>query len=262
MKGLETTMTPEQICDLLDISVNTLKGQFKRMAAKAEKKGYKLTKEGRGANTKYYLESLAPRAKTLFEEESKDMNLDKESLSLDNWELNILLATLLTPMRIFRGTEKEFLEYLDVSIQTSNRKKIKEAIDSMVKKDYILKIEDKDILIITIKRQFELDLELKTDIVSKSKKIATKHNIRDWQNVFKVWLSIKILCTTFDTRITAKDITKSTGLTEKMINKCIKALEKENCINSKKIFAKIDTDNGKSFVRCSGRIVNENAFEN
>ena len=53
MKGLETTMTPEQICDLLDISVSTLKGQFKRMAAKAEKKGYKLTKEGRGANTKY-----------------------------------------------------------------------------------------------------------------------------------------------------------------------------------------------------------------
>ena len=155
MKGLETTMTPEQICDLLDISVSTLKGQFKRMAAKAEKKGYKLTKEGRGANTKYYLESLAPRAKTLFEEESKDMNLDKESLGLDNWELNILLATLLTPMRIFRGTEKEFLEYLDVSVQTSNRKKIKEAIDSMVKKDYILKIEDKDILIITIKRQFE-----------------------------------------------------------------------------------------------------------
>ena len=47
-----------------------------------------------------------------------------------------------------------------------------------------------------------------------------------------------------------------------MINKCIQALEKENCINSKKIFAKIDTDNGKSFVRCSGRIVNENAFEN
>ena len=116
--------------------------------------------------------------------------------------------------------------------------------------------------LITIKRQFELDLELKTDIVSKSKKIATKHNIRDWQNVFKVWLSIKILCTTFDTRITAKDVVKSTGLTEKMINKCIQALEKENCINSKKIFAKIDTDNGKSFVRCSGRIVNENAFEN
>ena len=91
MKGLETTMTPEQICDLLDISVSTLKGQFKRMAAKAEKKGYKLTKEGRGANTKYYLESLAPRAKTLFEEESKDMNLDKEKslyflkdLTLDN----------------------------------------------------------------------------------------------------------------------------------------------------------------------------------
>ena len=127
---------------------------------------------------------------------------------------------------------------------------------------YILKIEDKDILIITIKRQFELDLELKTDIVSKSKNIATKHSIRDWQNVFKVWLSIKILCTTFDTRTTAKDVVKSTGLTEKMINKCIQALEKENCINSKKIFAKIDTDNGKSFVRCSGRIVNENAFEN
>ena len=71
------------------------------------------------------------------------------------------------------------------------------------------------------------------------------------------------MCTTFDTKITAEEIVRMTDLNTKMVNKCIKALENNNYINTKKIFAKVEfEDSNKTFMRCSGRIVNENAFEN
>ena len=166
-------------------------------------------------------------------------------------------------MKVFRGTEKQLLEYLDNSVQASNKVKAKEAVNSLVEKDFLINFTDEDIIYVGIKRKIEKEIELNSAMVSKSKTLAKKNSIRDWQNVFKVWLSIKILCTTFDTKITAEEIVRMTDLNTKMVNKCIKALENNNYINTKKIFAKVEfEDSNKTFMRCSGRIVNENAFEN
>ena len=253
-------MNAEQVSEVLNISVDSLKKNFKQTVLSAQKKGIILEKEGRGKNVKYTLTPI--RAETLFKEEEKEVNLHKESLELNNWELSVLLAVLLTPMKVFRGTEKQLLEYLDNSVQASNKVKAKEAVNSLVEKDFLINFTDEDIIYVGIKRKIEKEIELNSAMVSKSKTLAKKNSIRDWQNVFKVWLSIKILCTTFDTKITAEEIVRMTDLNTKMVNKCIKALENNNYINTKKIFAKVEfEDSNKTFMRCSGRIVNEFAFE-
>ena len=129
-------MNAEQVSEVLNISVDSLKKNFKQTVLSAQKKGIILEKEGRGKNVKYTLTPI--RAETLFKEEEKEVNLHKESLELNNWELSVLLAVLLTPMKVFRGTEKQLLEYLDNSVQASNKVKAKEAVNSLVEKDFLI----------------------------------------------------------------------------------------------------------------------------
>lgn len=247
-------MLKEEIMKALGISENTLTKKFSRAQDLAEKKGYYLEKTGRGKKTLYSLEQIAARAKSMFEEKGEEIEMDKDILNLNQWELSVLLGTVLAPMRVFRGSKKAFAEYIGVSYQNKNVKAIDEALESLQEKGYILKTVDKDVSIIAIKRQLERELKLKRNMVSESQTIAAKHGIREWQNVLRVWLAIQFLHKNPDTKITAKQLCKLTGIkTQSTVNKCLKALDEHNVLKSQKIYLE---------TYCVGRTVNLNVFKN
>lgn len=248
-------LTAEEIAELLGVSLTTINTKFNRTKDNAKKKGYLLSKVGKGKKAKYTLELLggiSERAKIIFDENGEDINLNTECLRLTTWQFNILLGTILTPMKVFRGTEDEFLKYLGLTVHKRNAEKLREAIDYMVNQEYIWANYDEDVVIVSIRRKFEKQLKLTSDLANKSFNIAAKYSIREWQNVLKVWLAIQLLNIAPDTRMTSKQICGLTNIkTQDTVNKCIRALESENVLKTQKLYFE---------GNCIGRAINVNAF--
>lgn len=50
----------------------------------------------------------------MYKESEKSLIIDEEALRLANYEFLILLGIISTPQRVFRGTRKDFLKYLEM----------------------------------------------------------------------------------------------------------------------------------------------------
>ena len=210
-------MTAEEVAAILDISVNTLKGQYKRVVEKAEKEGYKLIKNGRGKTTTYKLTQFI--SNSLFEEKDQEINIKLESLSLEKWELTMLLVKLINP-KVFNWSLNKISTYIGYTTNSSNTKKIEQAIKSIENNENAGEI-----------------IKFNTSIIKKSKELAEKHDIRDWQNIFKVYISILYLKNKIEI-ITYSDINSITNLSHDVIYKCIK-LDQE-------LFKLVKTNNKKN----------------
>lgn len=196
-------------------------------------------------------------------EEKRHLSLD--SLKFLQFEQVVLLGVLFTPVMSFRGTYKDFLEYIGIEVRDENIAKLKDALDFLSKENIfgIIKYDRTGTFIVGIHEDYDEQIGLTTERIRESKRIALENNLKGykgWNDVLRVWMAIEVLSQGYsgaDIYITNKIIKDMTGLDEKRITQIKKAL-----INSDKLIGKIGFKvNQNGDIKCVGTSYKLNVIE-
>ena len=235
-------MTLREICDKLDLSESSVKTNFTRSQKILLKKNIKLIKNGRGAAATYEIEYLNDnRAMTIYEELKEDIILSNESMEFPNWEFLVFLAIVTTPMIVFRGSYKEFLQYVQMKDSENNLKNLKEALEGLASRDiivYMIDKTDEDYFIATIYRKIEEDMKIGIDMVKECKRLQEKYHKQSFIPLLKTWLGVQILVE--NQPFVIKDIVNITGLSEYAVKESHKILKESEIYKASKAFKTIN----------------------
>lgn len=235
-------MTLREICDKLDLSESSVKTNFTRTQKILLKKNIKLIKNGRGAAATYEIEYLNDnRAMTIYEELKKDIILSNESMEFPNWEFLVFLAIVTTPMIVFRGSYKEFLQYVQMKDSENNLKNLKEALEGLASRDiivYMIDKTDEDYFIATIYRKIEEDMKIGIDMVKECKRLQEKYHKQSFIPLLKTWLGVQILVE--NQPFVIKDIVNITGLSEYAVKESHKILKESEIYKASRAFKTIN----------------------
>lgn len=246
-------MTAKEVCDKYKITETTLKTKFNRTQDSIFKKyGVKLIKEGRGESAIYREEIVSDnRAETMFIEVKPVINSErrgvmKNDLSLSNFTFCVFLGVVTTPMLVFRGTHKDFLNYIQVANTEDNIKKLEGAINDLVLDGVIMVMRDtstaEEVLTLTLIRKAENDMKIGLEMLIDCKLLSSKHRKKDWIPLLKTWIGIELLSK--KEIYTRQELMEMTGLSDYMIGDNIKILKESNIFTSSKAYS--------SFNRCIG----------
>ena len=235
-------MTLQEICDKLDLSESSIKTNFARTQKILLKKNIKLIKNGRGAAATYEIEYLNDnRAMTIYEEVKEDIILSNESMEFPNWEFLVFLAIVTTPMIVFRGSYKEFLQYVQMKDSENNLKNLKEALEGLASRDiivYMIDKTDEDYFIATIYRKIEEDMKIGVDMVKECKRLQEKYHKQSFIPLLKTWLGVQILIE--NQPFVIRDIVNITGLSEYAVKESHKILKESEIYKASKAFKTIN----------------------
>ena len=247
-------MTLQELCKKYKLAESTVKQQFTRVAAKIEKDtGILIVKTGRGANVQY--EEIFPeRALTFEDEEVDEIKLSLGALGLQDWQLLMILCTLIAPMGVFRGNAESFLEYFHLPVTPGRIKEVNAAVQELSNNEWVQVIfdtsTDDGYFILCVKRKMEEDIIVKMPYIQTCRAIMDKYNKKSFLPLLKTWLATEEL-QKFQP-YTFADIEGMTGLSAYQIRESNKLLEKENVYQTKKVYVDPTT--------CLGRNVDLNAF--
>lgn len=235
-------MTLEEVCLKLKVSESSIKSNFARTQKNLLKKNIKLTKIKEGKIINYEIEYLNDnRAMTIYEELRKDIVLNNESINFPNWEFLVFLAIVTTPMIVFRGSYKDFLDYVQVKSTDANINHLKEALQTLFDKDiisYMVDKTDNNYFIATIYRKVEEDMKIGIDMVKECKKLQEKYNKQSFVPLLKTWLGVQMLIE--NQPYTIKDIVNITGLSEYSVKESHRILKDSNIYKSSKAYQSIN----------------------
>lgn len=249
-------MTLQEVCEKLDLSESSIKSNFVRTQKTLLKKNIKLTKIKEGKIIYYDIEYLNDnRAMTIYEELRQDIILNNESINFPNWEFLVFLAIVTTPMIVFRGSYKDFLEYVQVNPSDININHLKEALISLSERDiisYMVDKTDNNYFVATIYRKVEEDMKIGIDMIKECKKLQEKYNKKSFVPLLKTWLGVQMLIE--NQPYTLKDIMEVTGLGEYAVKESHKILKESNIYRSSRAF--------RSMAKCVGMNTELNGFYN
>jgi hypothetical protein len=110
---------------------------------------------------------------TIYDEDRPLIDIGKESLSLENFEFFSLLGVVITPWGTFRGTKKDFLNYIGVPISEKNLKMLDAALNSLSEKKYVGYVPDEDDYInVFLMRRVEREIKVRIDLIKHCQEIA------------------------------------------------------------------------------------------
>lgn len=242
-------MTIEEVSEKYNVSISSLKTNFKRTQERINKKyGVWIAKIGRGVSASYIETEIDNnRALTLYEEKDNTMfYMDDEIINLDQWELMVLISLLIKPNLVFRGNAKMLLEYLKKPVTPTNLKAIAASIKRLNNKDYVLYAEDNmdGYFLLGLKRKVEKKIiDIQLDMVRKCHEIAEINNKREWIPLLKVWAAAIYFHE--EGTFTVEDIKSLTGLPASSIKDTKKLLKDNNIVLFKKECKKL----------CNGEVV-------
>lgn len=250
-------MTAQQLSDKYGYSLNSITNKWSNTQRLIlQKYGVEVKKIGRGKKASYVEELVNDmRAPTIFNE-NKEIILNSDSISLDNFQFLSFLAIITTPLLVFRGSYEEFLNYMGVRNSKENISKLKFSLNELKNKDFIIYTLDKtdeNYFIAGLYKEVEREMSVGIFAVRKCKQLADEYHKRDWVPIFKVW-AVMQLYDGGDELFTNAELAFRTGLTESMIIDCKKILNNSDIA---KISA-VRVDKKK----CIGSIVELNKFYN
>ena len=131
---------------------------------------------------------------TIYNENKQVLDLNKQLLKLENYQLFILFGIMITPMGVFRGSRKDFLKYIGLPASKKNIDTLDSLLLSLRDKDFIGFDTDENYIIIYIKRKIEKELQLNLDVIKYCRIIAEKNNKKGDKviQLIKVWLAIQL----------------------------------------------------------------------
>jgi DNA-binding Lrp family transcriptional regulator len=247
-------MTLEELCKELNVSETTVKTNFARMQKTFQKKNILVTKNGRGSNATYDIEYLNDnRAMTMFEEDKQEIILSNVSLQFINWEFTVFLAIVVTPMLVFRGSYKDFLDYAVINNTPTNIELLKKALETLAERDIIIYKVDKtnnDYFVAALYRKVEEDCKIGIEMVKECKQLQEKYNKQSFVPLLKVWLAVQIASE--NQPYTVAELCAMTGLSQYTVRESNKILEESQVYRTSKAY--------KSFSKCLGKNVEFNGF--
>lgn len=254
-------ITLKELCDNYNLTEQQIKKNFKKVQQKLLKK-YKvaLSKSGRGKDTLYKItlnqSNEAKHAISMFDEIKKEIFMDqKEFRDLIEWEFIIFLAISFTPYRVYRGTYKEFLDYMKLKPTAANVRKLKPILEDMHMKNYIiysLDQTDENTFVVGLTKKIMKDMTISSYMVRRCKQLAEENNKHSWIILLKTWIGMQMMenCGIF----TIEQFSKMTGLSPYQIREAKNILEGEEIFITSKVY--------ESFTNCLGQEVELNAFYN
>lgn len=250
-------LTLAELCEKYNVSESTVLTRFNRTQKSIIKKHQiKIEKIGKGKTAVYEEVPLVnDRAMSMYEETKDNFALDSATFTLTSADFCCLVAIILTPMMVFRGSFKDFCHYMQINDSKENITTIKEALTRLSSQDYINFIIDKtdnNYFAAILYRKAEQDMQVGIDMVKNCKKIADEHNKRSWVPLLKTWLGVQLAAE--NQPFTIAELEAITGLSKYQITESKKLLESNDMFKTSKAY--------KSYCRCIGQNVDLNAFYN
>ena len=232
-QNINMRMTLEEISEVYGYSKNSIQTNFRRTAQAFRKKyGLELIKCNSYDGVFYEVSPL--RALTMYEEIKEDLYVPIETIKLDDLISYVLIGIAATPQGVFRGTRKDFLDYLGLSHSKKNIELLNQALKDCVNQQgsQLVVQQDKDIIILYIKRDFEQKLIIPINILRQCREIVEKYNKQSMKviQVLKVWQAYRINIQKGVNPLTDKDLQKYIDLSEKQIRDAKKMLQSENIV--------------------------------
>ena len=257
----QSIFTAQDIVDRYQVSLTSLKRNFSRTQQSIEKKfGVRISKEGRGENTYYFIEDFShsdpSRALTLYE--SLETNLVPMDLAVGLLDLNFLtfIGIISSPQRSFRGSYLELLKYIDIQATSAEDiQKIKEVLQHLVEKQYIMYMEDPSdpmYFMAAVQKKTEEEMELEISAILSFKKMV-ENTRKSWIPLMKVYFALCLL----EQPCTIEELTEITKLTSYKVRDSLSILAEHNIIIKEKV-TKVDPINKKYY--CLGSHIDINAF--
>lgn len=249
-------MTLQELCKQFNLAESSVKTNFTRTQKKLLKQNIKLIKVGRGESATYEIEILSDnRAMTLYQEVKEDIILTNESIEFPNWEFLVFLAIVSTPMIVFSGSYKEFLEYVQVKPTETNITNLKEALENLVEKDiinYIIDKTDNNYFIAGIYQKVKEDMKIGVGMIKECKRLQEKYHKQSFIPLLKTWLGVQILLE--NQPFTIKDLIATTGLSEYSVKESHKILKESEIYKTSRAY--------KNMNKCIGMNTELNGFYN
>lgn len=251
-------MNLQEFCETYGYSESTVKNKWSWVQMKILKdKGIKVVKTGRGAKVSF--EELAddyPRAITMFQEELPRDLFVSTDLNMINWDFQVFLAIVTTPMLVFRGTLEQLLQYMMVPVSAESKEKVKEALFNLTKGGFIGLMEDisttEMYFTASLIREKEIKMKINYQMLITCQRLAEEENKRSWIPLLKTWLGVQMLSDKESYEIV--DLQNLTGLSAYQIRESNKILNKNDIYRSSRAFLK--------FNKCLGSKAELNVFYN
>ena len=237
-------MTRKELSQQFDISESSIKTQFPKLQEKfLTKHGLILTKTGRGEKADYQVSSLTgDHAYSMLKEKNQEVLVAKEGFSnLVDFNFMVFLAICATPMTTFYGNYENFLTYVELPINKSNIKLLKEALTFLHDKKYINFVLDEtntDYFWAGLYFATRQKMSISLDMVERCQAIAAKNNKHSWVPILKTWIGIQYM---YDKQpFTMKQLSALTGLSAYQIRESKRLLEQDNLFVTSKAYACYD----------------------
>lgn len=187
-------MTAKEVCEKYNISESTLITAFKR-AQKGiiQKYGIKIVRTGRGNTTSYSEEKVN---KEVYKDSDKNFIFFEGKNKNVSYEIIILLMLITTPMQVYKGTYRDFFEYINMKVDQIEIFKLKKALNVLRSQKFItfsIDATDSNYFIVSLCREFEKDLLIDFNVIDICKSLGTYYGKRDWCWILKVWLGIELI---------------------------------------------------------------------
>lgn len=134
-------MTKTELSQVLNVSINTIERKFKTLQNNYKKKGIIIEKKGKGENSKYFLiyEKDFP---SIFEL-NNNFYFNENMIQLTDFALLISIALTIEDKTFNHITFQEFLRFLEIKPNSKNIKILKETLEFLDEKQFIVYKEDK-----------------------------------------------------------------------------------------------------------------------
>lgn len=236
--SMNIKMTAEQVAQKFGYSVTSIQTKFKRTQQAIKKKYNVEIIKCQGLDGVYYTIS-DDRAKTMFDEVKNELYVPLESMQMSDLACFVLIGVAATPQGVFRGTRKEFLDYIGLSHSKKNIQLLNQVLNKItnVQGSPLICRYDQDYIIIYIGRQFEKQRMITINMLRACQEIAQKYNKQAMKiiQLLKVWEAYKINEQNGVKPLTDKNLQEYIDLSIKQIGDVRKLLEKEDIINTTRV---------------------------
>ena len=234
-------LTAQEVSDRYEVALSTLKKNPTRTFEMIAKKyGITLRKEGRGENTRYYIENVdyidPTRALTLYQSLEKNLIPAKAAAGLLDINFLVFIGIITSPQRAFRGSYLDLMKYLELEPKIEDIELMRQILTTLANNDYIMYVEDNTdplYFLAGVKRKAEKELTLEIETIIKFQKYV-EGTRKSWIPLMKTYLALFVV----QQPCTIKQLSECTGLTEYKIRDSLNILEAHDVILKKREIVK------------------------
>lgn len=181
----------------------------------------------------------SPRALTMYEEMKDELYIPIDSIQMDDLICFILIGVAATPQGVFRGSKKDFLDYIGLAHNQKNIELLTAAFNEYCNREDSVLVykEDEDYIIVYIDRNFEKKQIINIKMLRDCQSVAKKYNKQTMKIVqlLKVWQAYRINDQKGVHPLTNQDIKQYIDLSDKQIRDARKLLEAEGFLITNRV---------------------------